>query len=294
MGRGALIAILVLSAALLAGVALWLNERRKLRLLTRQIEDFLSGKAAQPPLSLKEGDLAALANAVDQLMQSARSAQDYRAQESRENVRWLLDVSHQFKTPLASLRLFCEMDASAHQAEQLMLLSRMEQLLQGLLRLQKLRAGGFVLQFEPTELAPLIREAILPLEQAYPQVTIHLSGSASARCDRLWLSEAVSNVVKNACEQYAGEGRVDIALADTGLSATITVSDQAGGLPQEQLPMLFRRFYQARPSQGVGVGLAIVREILALHHGIAVAENAQDGLRIILTLPNLAHHLTRT
>ncbi len=268
--------------------------RRRLRRLRGQMDAFLEGRQQPAMLPLLEGDMGALQDTADRLMQACRTARERQALDSEENLRWLLDVSHQFKTPLAALRLFCEMDPTPHQEEQLQLLTRMERLLSGLLRLEKLRAGGFSFVYEQTDLTALVQEVQLPLELAYPAVTFRLRGEAGCRCDRLWMSEALSNVLKNACEQAkpAEAGTVEVRLWEDNGFSWIQVTDSFGGVPEDVLPLLFKRFYQAPSSKGMGVGLAIVQEVLARHHGTAAAENTGDGLKITLMLPNLAANLT--
>lgn len=293
MGLTYFIAGALLVAAVFALVIQRGLHQRQLRAMAQQIDAFLMGRTASPSPVLSEGDMSVLLDAVVRLEDTVSTLKDARRLDSEENMRWLLDVSHQLKTPLASLRLFAEMDASPHQAEQLQLLSRLERLLLSLLRLEKLRAGGFSLTFEQTDLLEMVAEAQMPLVQLFPGIKFFVTGQAQARCDRVWMTEAIGNVLRNACEQSSPDGRVDIALMRTDTAVHLTITDHAGGVPPEALPRLFHRFFQGGKSQGVGVGLAITQEIISRHHGLASAENTADGLRVTLTLPILETTLTK-
>ncbi len=173
----------------------------------------------------------------------------------------------------------------------LILIERMEHLISSLLRLEKLRADAFELHFAPHDLSALTAQAWAELRPLYPDKDFRLSGRAGMRCDAYWIGEALKNILKNSCEHTAPGGRIRVQVEAAEASIAITVEDNGGGIPEEELPRLFQRFYRssrAAAHGGAGLGLAITRAIVEKHHGTVYAENTpQGGLRITLCFPVL-------
>ena len=128
-------------------VKLRLQARECLR-LSEQLERFLSGETQTPAFSVRDNRFALFENAVIELETSLLQSRENEREESRRTAQLLADVSHQLKTPLAGLRLYCELDAARHQKESLQLIEHMEKLIYSLLRLEKLRAGAYELNFQ--------------------------------------------------------------------------------------------------------------------------------------------------
>lgn len=284
------VAWIVAAAALacLAAALIWNRVRaRRLRRLAARAEDFLNG--GEPlDFSTREDELAPLHNAVAELEGRCALARERLAEECRRTDALTSDISHQLKTPLASLRLFCEMDEGPHMAEQLAQIERMERLIYSLLRLERLCADGYSFHFEPHDVGDILREAWREVSAALPGRILDISGDAVIRCDDVWLGEALANLLKNACQYTPPGGRIRAALEVTPTSFFCTVSDRGGGVDARDLPRLFERFYRAGTQQdGSGLGLAIAREIVRRHHGSIRAENADGGLTISIDIPML-------
>ena len=261
-------------------------QRRKIRDLSRSIEDFLeTGKKA--PIPTNDSALGHLQTDIYELQERMVQQQEVTHQESKANAAFLGDISHQLKTPLAGLRLYCEMDDSPHREKELTLISKMETLIQNVLTLEKIRGDTYPMNFESSDLRKLIGAIMEELKPLFPQKQLCLNGSAFLRVDAQWFTEAVGNVIKNACEHTKVDGCVRIILESGEKSVNIQVEDDGGGVPQEEVSKLFRRFHRtanAVPSSA-GVGLAITKAIIEKHHGIVMAENGAKGLKVTICLP---------
>lgn len=288
-----MVGLTIAAAALLAALALlaaaYLRQCRRLRRLTEQIEAFLVSAEAPLAFSVREDRLAPLCNAAAELENQVLLAREQRMEERRATRDLTADISHQLKTPLASLRLFCEMDEGAHMADQLSQIERMERLIQSLLRLERLCADGYAFSFAEHDVGRMIQECWQGLSPVYPEKHLTVAGGAVIRCDGRWLGEAFLNLLKNACEHTPPDGEITVRMERTASAFFCTVSDNGGGVQPQELPRLFDRFYraQSRESQGAGIGLAIVQEIIRRHHGSIHAENIPGGLRMNVTIPLL-------
>ena len=264
-------------------------EMKRLDRLSGRMEDYLTGHGGKLPLSLKEDRIARVENAAAEMQNRIEVAEERFRLEAGRTSNLTADISHQLKTPLASLRLFCEMDNSAHCEQQISQIERMETLISSLLRLEKLCADGYEFTFEECDIRRLIELAWQQLQPLWPDRTLVLEGEAEIRCDEKWLSEAFRNLMKNACEHTKKGGLIFITLEQTDRTFHCTLEDDGGGAEPKDLPHLFERFYRAQhqSAQGAGLGLAIVKEIIFRHHGHISAENGAKGLKFSISLPLL-------
>lgn len=290
---GGLTGVVLAFAALLSAVVVLLArqraQRRRIETLTRQTEAFLRDVHARLPVCLEEHELAPLHNAVADLESRVLLARAHEAEECQRTSALTADISHQLKTPLASLRLFCELDAGPHLAEQVGQIDRMEALISALLHLERLCADGYPFSFSACMVRDVTMRAWEELQDLYPRKRVTMEGDGRVRCDPRWLGEALRNLLKNACEHTAPEGRIQIKVTHASHTLLLSIQDDGGGVPDSALPHLFERFYRAGDGAGTGagLGLAITREIIYRHHGLITAENAGAGLRLTVSLPFL-------
>ena len=271
--------------------ALLLLRKKRINELRAGLDAYL--KTGKPlPYSLCEGDLALLQNELSDLVSRLELEKQRAKDVDRKNAAFAADVSHQLKTPLAGLRLYCELDAQSgnpNAEKELRLIEKTERLVAELLKLQRIRADSFDFTFEGAALHTLTEETFAAFRPLYPQKRFELTGTAVLRCDRAWLNEALSNIVKNACEHTPEDGRIQAVIQDSGESVILTLEDNGGGVPAADLPHLFERFYKAQNASpdSTGLGLAITKEIVSKHHGTITAENAGEGLRLTLCFPKI-------
>ena len=285
--------LIVLTAALgavcLALAILRWREHRRIRQLTWQAEDFLNHGGKPMEVALGEDSLAMLQNEICELQDRLIRARELQKEECSRTGSLTADISHQLKTPLTTLRVYTELDAAPHKEASLSQISRMEHLIQGLLRLERLCADGYSFTFTEQDMGELIADQWSFLTPAFPGRKLELSGQSAIRCDAKWMGEAFLNLLKNACEHTAPGGTIWVSLEKTEAAFFCTLEDDGGGVPEKDLPRLFDRFYRAehQHTQGAGIGLSIVQEILRRHHGTVIASNTGKGLRMEITLPIL-------
>ena len=268
-----------------------IKQQRRITTLRKNIDEFInSGKLTD--FSVMDNDFAMLQNSVSDLENMITLEKSNTHLETKKNEEFISDISHQLKTPLAGLRLYCEMENAASPTEytekELQLIERMENLIQKLLRLEKIRSDSYVMEFKIYEVKDIVDEMLSEFYHLFPSKTYTVAGSSKLRCDKSWLSEAIGNIVKNASEHTGDDGAIHINIEDSSHSTTVEICDNGGGLPEKEIPNLFTRFYRTAdaPPSGAGIGLAITKAIVEKHHGIIAAENKNGGLSISICIPH--------
>lgn len=274
--------------------ALYFIQRRRIARLAGQIEDFLVSGEHALEFSVREDSLAPLHNAAAELENRILLSREQVKDELKRTSALTADISHQLKTPLSSLRLFCELDEGAHLEGQLSQIERMEKLIYSLLRLERLCADGYEFSFDEHDVERIVRDAWDSLSPVWPRRRLTVNGSVRLRCDEKWLGEAFLNLLKNACEHTGEGGEIRVSLEKTEAMFVAVIEDNGGGVSPKDLPHLFERFYRAgnKETGGAGIGLSIVQEIIRRHHGDIRAENTGKGLRFTISIPIL--NLIRT
>jgi two-component system sensor histidine kinase MtrB len=297
-------ATLVLLLAVVTGLVTQLVVR-PVRLAARTAQRLSAGLLDQRMTVRGEDDLALLAASFNQMAGNLQR-QIVRLEEmSRLQRRFTSDVSHELRTPLTTVRMaadliFNERDSYppevARSAELLQHeLDRFEALLTDLLEISRFDAGFAMLDSEPTDLVPVVRQAVDRLSaicaRAGTEVRLGLPDHAViAEVDPRRVDRVLRNLIENAAEY--GEGRpVEVALAADDTAVAVTVRDHGVGLRPEEHKLVFNRFWRADPSRarrsgGTGLGLSISVEDARLHGGWLEAWGAPgQGSQFRLTLP---------
>ena len=288
---GGLIALSILCLVLL------LRDRfreRRIKSMAEKVEDHLSGNGPMLDVALEEDALARLQNAVCDTQQALARQRELYVQECERTSNLTADISHQLKTPLTTLRLYTELDDAPHSEECIAQIQRMEDLIGALLRLERLCADGYAFTFGTADAEDIIWDQWQSLQPLFPGKFLTVTGSTVIRCDEKWLGEAFLNLLKNACEHCASH--IHVHLERTEAAFFCSIEDDGGGVSPAELPRLFDRFYRSENQRGngVGIGLAIVREIITRHHGSITAENGEKGLRMNISMPMLDWNLTKS
>ena len=283
-------AIIVMTVLCVVLITFHIINKKKTRALTRSIDKFIKD-GTLTELATSDGDLAHLQTNICELETRLIQEREYTKLEAKNNTEFISDISHQLKTPLAGLRLYCEIAHNAspdsHTEKELALISKMEKLIYNVLKLEKIRSDTYVMSFAETEVSDIVAELKTEFTALFPQKEITVAGKGIFRSDKAWLREALGNVIKNACEHTASDGRVDIIIEEAEKSVSIIIEDNGGGVAEDELSMLFRRFHRSQNASpdSAGIGLSITKAIVEKHHGTIIAENSEKGLRVSMCFP---------
>lgn len=228
------------------------------------------------------------------------------AQAARRD--FVANVSHELKTPIASIKALTEtledgaLDDPPAARD---FLQRMHvevddlaQLVQELLDLSRIESGQTPMSFAPHAPADLVRAAVERLSAQAERAGVALSiqapgGLPTVNADGARIEGAILNLVHNAIKFTPAGGRVDVraerARRGSRDVVRVTVTDTGVGVPANQLPRLFERFWKAdrsRASKGTGLGLAIVKHVVQAHGGEVGADSkVGQGSTFWFTLP---------
>lgn len=291
------ISTLLLFAICIIAVVLKSRQAKQISDLTDSINDFIqNGKVID--FSVNDNEFARLQNAVSDLQNLINLEKNNTENEIKKNAQFISDVSHQLKTPIAALRLYCEMEnadnPNEHNEKELQLIDRMDKLVLNLLKLEKIRGDAYKLDFKQNEISDIINELVCEFQHLFPKKQYIVSGSSMLRCDRVWLSEAIGNIIKNASEHTADNGLIEITIIDNNKSTIIEIQDNGGGIDESEIGSLFTRFFKTEKSlpSSVGIGMAITKAIVDKHHAIITAENKNQGLYVSMCFPHLDGYIT--
>jgi two-component system heavy metal sensor histidine kinase CusS len=121
------------------------------------------------------------------------------------------------------------------------------------------------------------------------QVTVECQGDATFSADEMLFGRAVTNLLENALRHTSVDGKIEIVIREEAGQSQVAVKDNGTGIAAEHLPRVFDRFYRADPSrssEGLGLGLALVKSIMDLHHGTAAIESRPgEGTLATLRFP---------
>ena len=264
-----------------------------------QIREYIDGNRNARIECDDEGDLYRLFHEVNTLVTilNAHAENEERAKTFMKDT--ISDISHQLKTPLAALNIYNgllqeEVDGHPELREFTSLseqeLDRIETLVQNLLKITRLDAGTIVFEKSPENVSDMMsyikRHFACRAEQEGKSLILSGDEEVELFCDRSWLTEAISNIVKNALDHTAAGAEIRITWRAFASVVQIIVSDDGSGIHPEDLPYIFKRFYRSRFSkdkQGIGLGLPLAKAIIEEHNG-TVEVNSTLGVGTTFTV----------
>jgi len=252
-----------------------------------------------------------LRDANQQLLLSALTARELEAEATQATLRqsqFLAMVAHELRNPLVPIRMATDMliRRRGDEAQQARLLETISQQVAHLVRIiedlldgSRANTGKFHLAFATVDLAGVFRQAA---DACHPAITLRRQQLAlrlpdaplAVRGDAVRLTQIFRNLLDNASKYTPADGAIALAAVASGEAVVITVSDTGIGITPQALPHVFDLFVQdplaaAMHDGGLGIGLAVVRELVLAHGGTVVASSAGPGLgsEFAVTLPRV-------
>jgi signal transduction histidine kinase len=222
--------------------------------------------------------------------------------------QFFANVSHELRTPLTLIlapveKLKSDAANLGPSGQQLLDVIennalRLLRLVNDILSLIRLEEGRAALSKRPIDMGHFLKHTAASMKHLAALKGVHLdlqdpTGDLLINADLDALEKIVGNVIANAIKFTPPGGRIDLSTACEDQSITVRVSDTGIGIPAEQLPHIFDRFYQVdgsatRRHQGLGLGLALVRELITRHSGdVTATSDAGHGTTFILRFPHL-------
>jgi two-component system phosphate regulon sensor histidine kinase PhoR len=207
----------------------------------------------------------------------------------RTRSEFISNVSHELRTPLSSIKLMIEtmLASDDREARDLFMpqvhkeVERMVRLVEELLELARAEAGRVVLKRKPLDLAVLVEGVVHSFDTRAVALGVRLSFEgtpAFLEGDAHRLTQVAINLIDNALRHTPSGGVVEVSVRSAPPDVLLVVRDTGVGIPYNDLPQIFDRFYvvdrsRARESAGTGLGLAIVRQFVEAHDGRVTADS---------------------
>lgn len=222
--------------------------------------------------------------------------------KDKENLqKSLSDISHQLKTPLTSIIVMVDnilddddmpleirrefLNDIKHNTNTISFL------VQSLLKLSKLDAEAVKFRYEQVEVKSIVDECIKNTAVMAEILGVRLETDCNdiiLNCDRKWLCEAITNIIKN-CIEHSQNGNIKITADQNKLYTKISIKDNGSGITKEDLPHIFERFYKGKNSSddSVGIGLSLAKTIIEKQGGyISVSSELNKGSEFVIKFFN--------
>lgn len=292
---------LLLGSAYVAGRRSIGGMSRELRAIVDIMNQILEAPEQVPAEPYKQGELGELYTNLYKLVQALKESNRKEQQEKIFLRDIMSDISHQLKTPLASLTVFLDLlydgrVPDADKQKQMLLesknqVSRMEWMVLSMLKLARIEAGAIQFEKQPCSLYAIVaqvKESVAYLTEKRGQyIDVQIDEKQMLVCDGDWLTEAIINLLKNASDYSGDQTTIHIWTEDNPMYTRIYVKDEGCGIAESELKNIFKRFYRINKEvnpNSVGIGLSLTKSIVEGMGGkISVRSEVGKYTEFILT-----------
>lgn len=280
--------------------------QNKIEEASDKIDSFMNGNINERLNTYEEGSLSKLFSSID-IMSTSLNTHILKEKQNKEFLKnTISDISHQLKTPLTALIMYNQiLQEESHNSDVVEAfvqksqseLERIETLIKNLLKITKIDSKTIILNKSNVNLKSLITKVLYSFETRAEKegkaISINGSENTLLFCDYEWISEALSNLIKNALDNTKENDKITIEWIETPISITVLVRDTGNGIYVEDIHHIFKRFYRSKfskNSQGLGLGLPLVKSIVEQHNGtISVESKLSQGSTFTISFLKLTN-----
>lgn len=291
---------------LLASLCVMLYIRRQLVHYTNQLmkclDSVLAGKNRITLQESRETLMGKVQMKIYQLYEAVERKAEENLQQRQQLQEIISDVSHQVKTPVASLRMYHSLlerpNLKLEEREDFLRgaqqqADKLEFFMDSMIKMSRMEAGLVKTEPEKASVYELVARAVcdaaLKAEEKKIEIQVDMQEELTAWFDRRWTEEAVFNILDNAVKYTEPEGSIWISCRQTDFYVRIEIRDNGSGIEEAHLTDIFKRFYReprAAGKEGVGIGLYLAREIIMQQKGfIEVRSKVGKGTCFYISLP---------
>ncbi|HEX9842137.1 MAG TPA: HAMP domain-containing sensor histidine kinase, partial [bacterium] len=306
--RNSIISLLITFLLIgIVGLAVFFLLTKRLRRILSVVRAFERGDYGKRMAETPRDEIGQLARAFNDMAAKVESTLEDMRRSDQLRRELVANVSHDLRSPLASVQGYLETllikDERLDAAERRRFVEiihnnvqRLGRLVSELFELSRLEAQQIRPVLEPFALSELAQDVVVKLQPQAQERGVALTSSLPrqlpfVRADIGMIERVLTNLIDNALRYTPRAGRVEISLVRADGQVRVRVSDTGLGIPPEDVPHVFDRFYRvdksrSRESGGSGIGLAIARHILEMHESrIYVERSTPQGTVIAFALP---------
>lgn len=286
-------ALVFTASALLMGSSLAFTRwrYREIEKLSSYLRQISSGNYSLDVRDNQEGELSILKNDIYKVTLMLSEHRSLLQQDKIQLTDAISDISHQLKTPLTSMTVMADLlrDPELPQAKRTeftrnirIQLERIDWLVTSLLKLSKIEAKTVSFKKDRVPVNMLVQKALEPvlIPMDIKDISVSVQGEETVAFvgDLHWTAEALINILKNCVEHTEEGGAIAISFSENALFTEIIIEDNGKGIPKEDLPYIFKRFYKGKnASEGsIGIGLSMAHSMITSQNGVIDVASDKD------------------
>lgn len=279
-------------AIVLVGIHYYFSIKRyeQIARLSLSLDKVLHGSAIRIDEQY-EGELSILSDEISKMVIKLNEQTELLQKDKVRLTNAIADIFHQMRTPLTSINLSLTVLNDEHLSDDKALyyrrnikkqLEKLQWLIETLLKMSKIDAKTAIFHRQEIFVKDILTKAMepfaIPMELKEQKLILSCTNE-KIYVDDQWTMEAFGNLIKNAMEHTPDGGTIQLIASENPLFTEIIIQDNGEGIPEEDIPYMFERFYKGRNAkpESVGIGLAFARMIITAQDGTISVRNNPNG-----------------